>query len=333
MKVKSVNILVSENALLSTVFGPFDMFIQAGVFWNIIHNQPITPHFEVCITGVSDKEISGINGSKIRPHRKISETDDFDIVIIPSEGMNIQLDSPSFQRRINYIKAMHEKGAIIASICTGAFLLAATGLLNGKIATTHWALEQQFRQFFPKVELDTNLLIAEQENLLTAGGVSADQDLCMRLIEKCFNKEVAMQTAKCTLVDMQNKKQSSFKSFVVNKTHGDKNILQCQDIIAKNIQRSIGSIELAEQVNLTTRTLNRRFKKATNYSVNNYIQALKVEKARQILETESTTFDQIAHYIGYENVSFFRRLFQKQVGISPKEYRALFGGIVLNAGS
>lgn len=324
MVTQSVNILVSENALFSTVFGPYDMFIQAGIFWNLIHDQPITPHFNVCITAVSDKEVCGLYGAKIRPHRKISKSDSFDLLIVPSEGMDIQPETESFKRRVAYIKTMHEKGTIVASICTGAFLLAATGLLNGKKATTHWALEQKFRQSFPEVDLDTNLLIAEEQNLLTAGGVTADQDLCMRLIEKCCSKEVALQTAKCTLVDLQNKTQSRFKSFVVSKTHGDTDILKCQQYIEENLHRNFGSEVLAKRANLTTRTLNRRFRKATNYSINNYVQSLKVEKAKQMLETQTTSFDHVANVLGYENVSFFRRLFKKQVGSTPKEYRHLF---------
>ncbi|BDX05492.1 GlxA family transcriptional regulator [Planctobacterium marinum] len=331
MQVLKVNILVSENALFSTVFGPFDMFIQAGVFWNKIHDLPLTPNFDVSITGLTDKEITGLSGAKIRPHKRISDDDDFDLVIVPSEGMNIQPHSQSFKRRVAYIKLMHERGAIVASICTGAFLLAATGLLNGKTATTHWALESPFRAAFPEVKLDTNLLIAEEGNVLTAGGVSADQDLCMRLIERCCDRDVALQTAKCTLVDFHNNKQSSFKSFVINKTHGDSAVLLCQKHIADNLHRTISISELAIFSNLTTKTLNRKFKKATNYAVNEYIQHLKVEEARRILEAETVSFEYVSQLLGYENVSFFRRLFKRLVGVSPKEYRRLFNGVESNS--
>lgn len=323
----SVNILASENTLFSTVFGPHDMLIQAGIFWNLIHSKPLNPYFDVCITSVDGKEISGYNNARLIPHRKISLQDEFDLVIIPSEGMGIKTDSSLFQQRVDYIKHLHGKGSVIASICTGAFLVAATGLLNGKAATTHWALETKFKQLFPEILLNTDLIIAQTHNIITAGGVSADQDLCMNLIEKFCGREVALQTARCTLVNMTPRKQIEFKSFIVNKYHGDSDVLKCQEYISNSLDTDITVSLLSDLVHMGTRTLNRRFKSATNFGINEYVQQLRVERAKSILERGNISFDHIAHDLGYENVSFFRRLFKKHVGLSPKEYRKMFTGI------
>lgn len=319
-----VNILASDNSLFSTVFGSFDMLMQAGVFWNIIHGNPPAQLFSVQITSSGEDILNGIGDTKIIPHRPISQNDEFDLIIIPSEGMNIQVNSPSFVRRTDYILSMHNKGAKIASICTGAFVLAATGLLDGKVATTHWAMGPLFKSLFPKVDLDTTLLIVDNEDILTSGGVSADQDLCMHLISKMCGREIALQTSRCTLVESTSRKQSPFRSFVINKQHGDSEVLTCQRLIETMLTKDISVDYLAKQVSLSRRTFDRRFKIATGYSANQYMQQLKVEKAKYILERERTSFDHLTFRLGYENTSYFRRLFKKFVGVSPKEYRRLF---------
>lgn len=318
------NILASENALFSTIFGPFDMLIQAGVFWNMIFGTDATPYFEVCISSVDGEEITGLGGARIRPHCKIQTEDQYDLIIVPSEGMDIDQNNPSFRKRVDYLKSMHAKGAVIASVCTGAFLVAATGLLNNKIATTHWAAAQRFKQLFPDVTLDTDLIIADNQKIITAGGVSADQDLCMRLIEKFCGHDVAIQTARCTLVELSVRQQIQFKTFVVEKNHGDQDVLNCQLYIENNLGEELSVAKLSETFAMSLRTLNRRFKQATGHSVISYIQQIRVEKAKYILERENISFDELAHSLGYENVSFFRKLFKKHVGLTPKDYRRRF---------
>lgn len=320
----NVNILVSENGILSTVFGPFDMLIQAGVFWNMLIDKKATPYFNVQIVSTDGKEIEGLGGAKIQPHNKIGHDDQFDLIIVPSEGMNIQPNNPSFIQRTEYIKAMHKKGAVIASICTGAFLVAATGLLDNKRATTHWALAKEFKSLFPKVELNTNLLIVDNHKIITSGGVNADMDLSMHIIANFCGQEVALQTARCTLVDLTLRQQTPYKTFITEKKHGDEDILKCQNYIEKHHCQEITLESLSEKFHLSKRTLSRRFKQATSFTVISYIQQFRVEKAKFTLERENISFDELSYSLGYENVSFFRRLFKQYVGITPSEYRRAF---------
>ena len=324
LNMVKVNIIVSNNALFSTVFGPFDMFLQAGVFWNMLIGQQPEPRFQTVISSVDGKPLQGLGNIQVIPNQTLNDDDEFDLIIIPSEGMNIQVDHPDFQRRVSYLNTMHEKGATIASICTGAFVLAATGLLDGKVATTHWALSGLFSSMFPKVELNTDLLVVDNDDVLTAGGVAADQDLCMHLISRMCGQEIALQTARCTLVDLSHRDQAPFNTFLIEKQHGDTEVLSCQHLIETNLNKEMSVEYLAEQVHLTRRTLDRRFKKATGYSITSYVQRYRVEKAKHVLERNKTSFDELAFSLGYENVSYFRRLFKKYVGISPKEYRRRF---------
>lgn len=319
-----VNILTSENALFSTVFGPYDMLLQAGVFWNLINKKQPTPLFEVDISSIDGKEICGMAGAKIIPHKKADRKDQYDIILIPSEGMNIDPANESFSKRVEYINEMHSKGAVIASICTGAFLIASTGLLNDKTATTHWAFEQIFKSYYPKVKIRTDLLIADNDQIITAGGVTADQDLCMHIISRFCGHEIAIQTARCTLIDRTSREQKPYRTFAVEKNHGDDQILKCQNYIDKNLIKDVSIEELSRIISTSDRTFIRRFKAATGHSLVNYIQQLKIEKSKYILERDNVSFDEISHDLGYENVSFFRRLFKKNVGITPKEYKRMF---------
>lgn len=318
------NILAGENTLLSTVFSPYDLLTQAGIFWNSLIDTPTTPMFDIKISSVDAREITGLNGAKIQPQRAIDYNDELDLIIVPSEGMHIQINSDSFQQRAAYLKAMHAKGTVLASVCTGAFLIAATGILNNKLATTHWALAEQFVALFPEVTLNTDLLIADQQDVITSGGVSADQDLGMHLIKRFCGLEAAMQSSRCTLIPVSSRSQNPYKTFIVNKKHSDQNILKCQQYIEDNLNQPLSIDLLSALFLISQRTLNRRFKQATGKTVIHYIQHLRIEKAKRILECETHSFDSIANQLGYENISFFRRLFKKQVGITPKEYRKIF---------
>ncbi len=294
------------------------------MFWNVLHGDQPTPYFNVKITSVDVHLLEGLGGATIQPQQKIDHKDDYDLIIVPSEGMNIQLDSESFTQRVEYLKAMHKKGAVIASICTGAFLVAATGLLDHKTATTHWALDKLFQSLFPQVNLNTDLLIADNGQVMTSGGVNADIDLSMHLIANFCGQEVALQSARCTLVNLSQRDQSPFKTFITEMNHGDQEVLRCQKHINTNLNSEITLESLAEKHHMSKRTLSRRFKNATSYSVINYIQQLKIEKAKFRIEREHISFDEISHNLGYENVSFFRRLFKKYVGLTPAEYKRAF---------
>jgi transcriptional regulator GlxA family with amidase domain len=294
------------------------------VFWNALTGSPYTPQFQVTIASVNGYDLTGMQGATIKPDQAIALSDEFDLVVVPSEGMAIDPNSSSFKTRVDYLKHMHNKGTVIASICTGAFVVAATGILNEREATTHWALEKQFKRMFPAVKLNTRRIISDQGSVITSGGVSADHELALHLINRFCGQEIALQTTRCTLVTQKQNDQAPFQTFLIDKTHGDEHVIQCQNYIESHLYKSISNSELADLTHLSERTLHRRFKQATTESLVSYIQKLKIEKAKNALETELTSFDCIANSLGYENVSFFRRLFKKHTGLTPKDYRSSF---------
>lgn len=319
-----VVILGSNNATYSSIMGPMDMFLQAGVFWNGIMGEDITPQFSVTLVSLDGKALKNHSGVTVTPHCSMHNIEKADIVIIPSEGFNFEVEDKDFQQRVEWVRKMYDKGAMVASSCTGAFLLAETGLLNNKSATTHWGLSKMFKNNYPNVELREDLIVVDEGRVFTAGGVTADLNLSIYIINKLCGREVAMQTSRCTLVDLNKTHQSPHISFILEKNHGDVDILESQNYIEKNFQKNLSIPFLSKKLSMSERNYNRRFKEATSETAINYIQKLRVEKAKKLLESRRISFDEISYKVGYENTSYFRKLFKKTTGLSPNEYKKKF---------
>ncbi len=321
--MKKIVILVSDHCLLSGVAGPMDMFLQTGVIWNSILAQEPTPYFDVKITSLDGKPVSAYNKMPVVPHCSIEAVEEADLVIVPSQGFHFNQDD-AFHQRVKYLKLWYERGADLASICTGAFTLAATGLLDGKTATTHWGAAQAFRKLYPAVDLQVNKMVTDEGRLFCGGGITADLNLSLYLIGKYCGREVALQSSRCTLVDLDRITQLPFAVFLSEKNHQDPEILNAQEWIENNYQQNISVDSLAQASAMSNRNFNRRFKSATGDSVVTYLQQIRVEAAKKLLEQGYSSFEDISVEIGYENVSFFRRVFKRITGLSPTEYRKKF---------
>jgi transcriptional regulator GlxA family with amidase domain len=318
-----VVILVSDHCLLSGVAGPMDMFLQAGVVWNSILAQRPTPYFDVRIATLDGNPVSAYNEMPVVPHCSIEAVEEVDLIVVPSQGFHFEQDE-AFHQRVKYLIHWYERGADLASICTGAFTLAATGLLDGKTATTHWGAAQAFRKIYPAVDLQINKMVTDEGRLFCGGGITADLNLSLYLISKYCGREVALQCSRCTLVDLDRITQLPFAVFLSDKNHQDSEILDAQEWIENNYPQNISVDSLAETGSMSKRNFNRRFKSATGESVVTYIQQIRVEAAKKLLEKGPSSFEDISVNIGYENVSFFRRVFKRTTGLSPTAYRKKF---------
>ncbi|MCI4591060.1 GlxA family transcriptional regulator [Sphingobium sp. BYY-5] len=218
----------------------------------------------------------------------------------------------------------HAQGATLASNCGGAFLLAATGLLDGRPATTHWSFADQFRARFPDVKLDCDRIVIDDGDILTAGGLMAWTDLGLRLVDRLLGPTVMLDTGKFLLVDPAGREQKHYARFAPRMTHGDEPILRVQHWLAAR-EANAGSVgQMAAQAGLEERTFQRRFKGATGMTPIEYVQHLRVAKAREHLEFTKRTVDQIAWSVGYEDAAAFRKLFHRLIGLSPGDYRTRF---------
>ena len=224
-----------------------------------------------------------------------------------------------------WLIAQHSAGTILCSVCAGAFLLAEAGLLNGRSATTHWIHAQTLAARFPAVRIDTEKLIIDDGDIITAGGVMAWVDLGLNLIERFLSPTVMLATARFFLVDAAGREQRFYSSFAPQLGHGDKRVLRIQHWLQQHIAESPSIDAMATRANLVKRTFLRRFHKATGMTPTRYLQHLRVAKARESLEFSMLTINEIAWMTGYRDPGSFRKVFQHIIGLSPGDYRRRFG--------
>ena len=252
---------------------------------------------------------------------KIKRTD---LILIPSLAGDFKRSIEVNWRFVEMMRKQHRKGAEIASFCTGTFLLAATGLLNGKRATTHWAAVDQFNQLFPDVKLISDKILVDEGTIYSSGGAMSYLNLLLYLIEKYCGRETSIFASKGMLIDMQKSPQSSFAVFRGQSNHKDEAILKVQDFIEEHLDRDLSIDELAGMALMSRRTFVRRFKEATGNSAKEYIQRVKVEEARRMLEFTNKKVQEIFYTIGSNDHVGFRKIFKKYTGLLPGEYRKKF---------
>ncbi len=223
-----------------------------------------------------------------------------------------------------WILRQHAKGAVACSVCAGAFHLAAAGLFSGRTVTTHWALGDQLAAGYPDCKVDTDRMVIEDGDLITAGGVMAWTDLGLRLIDRFAGPTVMLAVARFFLVDPGGREQSYYSAFAPSLDHGDKAILTAQRWLQIHFAKDLSIRRLASEAALTERTFLRRFLRATSLNPTAYIQLLRVSKARELLETTVLSFNEIAWQVGYTDPAALRKIFRRQVGLNPAEYRRRF---------
>lgn len=223
-----------------------------------------------------------------------------------------------------WLRELNATGCILGSVCAGAFLLGASGLLDGRPATTHWALEDQFRARFPKVLVDVDRLLIDSGQFLIAGGLMSWTDLCLRLVERLRGAEVMTQTARFLLVDPPGREQRYYSLFSPRISHGDAAVLEVQEWLRETEARDISLETLSAKAGLERRTFLRRFRKATGMTSSEYGQRLRVSKACELLQFGTMSVERIAWETGYTDPGAFRKVFARFVGLSPGEYRQRF---------
>ncbi|MBV1871560.1 MAG: helix-turn-helix domain-containing protein [Gammaproteobacteria bacterium] len=321
--MKKIVLFAPDNCMPSTLTGPMDVFTSAGVSWNFINAQAPLPCFEVETVTTHGNKIRCHNGIEFPVKNNWRDIKEADLIFIPSFA--ILGAGPTLpQDLVDWFQDMAAKGCIIASVCTGTFFLAGTGLLNHKRATTHWAFQDLLKKQYPDIEVVEDHILVDDNNIVTAGGGSAWHDLVLFLIERFSGLEAANHVAKMFLLDRHENPQSSYATSLPPSHHNDKAILDAQKWMAEHF-KSTGAINQAIQHSgLAERTFYRRFKHALGFTPTRYLQLIRIEKSKVLLEDTSNAIEDIAFQIGYENVGSFRRLFKQEVKLVPAEYRKKF---------
>lgn len=316
--MKNVAILVPETAVIEAVADPRYMFAAINEF---LKNEGKEPLFNVQFVGLT-KDVKVANGLfSIHADAVLDTAQKPDLIIIPA--ISGALDEAVRLNRafLPWIVQQYEQGAEVASLCLGAFILASTGLLNGKSCSTHWLFANEFRSMFPEVTLVDNKVITEQNGLYSSGGANSYWNLLLHLVEKYTSRPLAVLAAKFFVLDIDRISQSPFSMFKGQKNHDDAAVKQVQEYIETNFQDKITVDELADKFNIGRRTFERRFKKATHNSVVEYMQRVKVEAAKKEFETNRKNINEVMFEVGYTDTKAFRDVFKKVTGMTPVDYR------------
>lgn len=252
------------------------------------------------------------------------EVGDQDLIIIPAVHGSWETVRKQNQELIEWVKSTYEAGTQLVSFCVGTFLLAEAGVLDGKRCSTHWEAANEFKSLFPHVLLEDEKMLVEDDRVFSSGGAYAFTNLLVYLIERFADFETAIVVAKTFMIDLSHNSQSFFSIFNGLKTHGDASILSAQKFIEAQYERKLPLNEIAQHVNMSERTLQRRFKERTHYTPIQYLQYIRIEMAKRLLTIEKKTVDQIMWDMGYEDANHFRELFRNITGINPHDYRARF---------
>jgi transcriptional regulator GlxA family with amidase domain len=313
----------------SALYGMVDVLSATGSVWQTLTRTPPTaPPFRVRVVSPEGERFRCGYGIPVEPDSGVHDIEHADIVILPELwlGPDEHLRG-RYPALVDWIRARYESGAHIYSACSGALLLAETGLLNGRDATSHWGYQDLFRREYPQVRFhpEPNLCFADQSGrLVTAGGTTSWHDLALHIIARHVSPGEAMRIAKVYLLKWHDEGQLPFEPLVRQQPHTDAVVRDCERWLREHFREPAAVTRVVEHARVPGRTLKRRFKLATGLAIIDYVQNLRIEQAKRVLEASDDPVDEIAFAIGYEDPSFFRRLFKRRAGLSPARYRRLF---------
>lgn len=328
LKPISVDILVLTDTTASGLYGLYDVLSSVGVAWeSVVSGKPCEARFAVRIVAATNDPLRCAT-CLVTPDAGLHDARRPDVVLIPGIKASTSQALASHDRIVfDWLRLMKRRGSRIASACTGALVLAEAGLLNGHEATTHWAYRDAFRLHYPRVKLrlEKNLCCADN-GVITSGGSTAWQHLAMFLIAHYCGKGHAVQAAKFWLIPDSGEFQSPYAT-IPGTTHADAAIRGCQQWISEHHAAPNPVEAMIARSRLPSTTFARRFRRATGYAPMEYVHALRVEKAKAMLETSNRSIEAIGGQVGYEDTASFRRLFKRHTGQTPRDYRRLFGSV------
>ncbi|HEY5745523.1 MAG TPA: helix-turn-helix domain-containing protein [Chryseolinea sp.] len=317
--MKQLTILVPNGYHnLSSVVGSYEVFLKANAFYQSLGRKPV---FKITLASTSKTVKLHDNLFAIKPHAHIAKIARTDLIIIPAVRPDFSQNIRQVKVLRNWLVEMHDKGAEIASICTGAFLLASTGLLESKSCSTHWMAADEFRQMFPGVNLGTDKLITDEDGIYTNGGAFSFLNLLLYLVEKYYDRQTAIYCSKIFQVDIDRQSQSPFTIFSTQKKHGDEVVKKAQVHFENKLSEKISMGDLSSKLNVSRRNFDRRFIKATGNTPVEYLQRAKIEAAKKALETSRKNVNEVMYDVGYSDIKAFREVFRKITGMSPLDYR------------
>jgi len=316
--MKHISILVPKGAVLGSIEGPRQVLTEVNKFLASVGQPALCT---VQLAGL-ETEVPAAGGRyTVHPDVLVKDIGKTDLIIIPALDGDMAKLLEVNRDFVPWIVNQYKSGAEVASLCVGAFLLASTGLVNGKKCATHWLAVNGFRKMFPEVNLVEDKVITDEQGIYSSGGAFSYLNLIIYLIEKYAGRNVAVFLSKAFQIDIDRRSQSPFMIFQGQKDHDDEDVKKAQEFIEKNFKDKITVDQLASMLALGRRNFERRFKKATANSVIEYIQRVKIEAAKMSLESSRENVNDVMYNIGYTDPKSFRNIFRRVTGLSPTQYR------------
>ncbi|WPC05234.1 helix-turn-helix domain-containing protein [Pseudomonas benzenivorans] len=319
-----VTVLMADRCSATSVSAALEFLECANVLHRFATGGAGAAPFEVQSVSIDGAPVTCTGGLRLTPHKALAEVGDSDLIIVPGFMFNILAVLPEMGPVCAWLRHHHGRNGYIASMCTGTFVTAQAGLLDGKRATTHWIFAEQFARHFPRVRLQAERTVTDDGLLLCSAGSTTGSDLLLHIIRRFASPQLAAECSKKLLVDSAERSQTPYMSGPFDKSHQDQEVLKVQIWLEKHLAEPIALEQVAERFALTPRSLIRRFKDATGQTPGQYLQNLRIERAKHLLEGGQENFERITQQVGYEDGSSFRRLFKQRVGIAPGAYRQRF---------
>jgi len=319
----TVTVLVFDYALASAVTGINDLLYLATRVQRQPETQSKETNFKVQIASWDGKPVKALNNMEIMPHCAIQSVKYSDVYLVPMISGDIERTLDQNPELVQILREAGESNCLIGSNSSGSFFLAEAGLLDNKVATTHWSFVDLFRQKYPLVDLKPEQQITHDGNILCDAGGLSWFDLGLYLVELFCGHESAVNIARSFVIDVGRSAQLSYSPLISKKYHNDKTILAIQNWMEDNYQTAVVIEQLGQQFGLSNRSLIRRFKNVTGSTPSSYLQDVRVDFASKYLVQTNKTIEEITHAVGYEDMSSFTRLFKRKIGLSPSNYRAL----------
>lgn len=316
---------ITEQSNLSTTVcmaGAYEILSQAAAYWKQ-HND--RGDFNIQLVSASRHVGVSDNLFAPKPHCSIDEVAQTNLIIIPASLVRgYETTSENNQRFIKWVEQQYKLGAEVASMCSGIFMLASTGLLEKRDCSTHWAVSDQFRQQFPGVNLKTDKLITDEGGIYTNGGAYSFLNLVLYIVEKYFDRQTAVYCAKVFQIDLNRTMQAEFAIFNGHKKHADQVVLNAQYYFEDNYAQKISIEAVAGKYNVGRRNFDRRFIKATGLSPLDYLQRVRIEAAKRAFESTRKTVNEVMYDVGYNDTKAFREVFNRITGLSPIDYKSKY---------
>ena len=318
-----IHILAVDGGLYSSITALHDAFFIAEL-WHRELKKPSAPLFNTRILTMDGRPVTACGGFTVQPHIAMEEVRDSDYVIVAPLMPHLTDMPGDLDRLREWLLRMMGRDACVATICTGSFILAEMGLLDGRRATTNWQFARMFRRKYPRVVLEPEEMLVQDGPLITTGAVTSVYGLILHMINRIGSPELAAVVSKALLIEGSRRDQTPYTMFSPIRRHGDEQVLRAQAFIETEYARIESIDTVAREVGVSPRHFIRRFKQATGEPPLKYLQQVRVQKAKERLETTADTVEEITWAVGYRDISSFGRLFKQHTRLSPKAYRDKF---------